>query len=1063
MSNILKKQNFLPLLFLLLLFLFSLLSPTAIAGVPNRQFVSEQEEEAKQIGKLWNGEEIRRSISLYLEASNNWLKLNENKRASMCLREIAKLSLQIHDYEKASTVLKKSLKIDRKINNIEGQVLSLSLLSQLEEHKNNFSKSILLFKQALLLSKNSTDYSKAYANFVAGEFFIRNANLKSSENYVAKAEMYSKKIEDIDLKAKILLNCGISHSIQSHYKKALFKIKEAQKLWEKTESKRGRAISFSTLGFVYVISNEKHKAFENFKLAESMFPDGVDIIEKAKIYSGFAKINSDYGQDELTEIHLRKAIELYELIKYDIGEVFLLPNFAKVLMTNGKNEEGLKFFNRSIKLAEKLNNDFVLAISNELHGLENLENGQNDEAISKFLKAEQMFLKTGLRLPRLKNHLGNAYLNKGDYKIARKYFNEALNQNRKYKDVIEIGKDLYHLARLSKLEGKFEQGLEEIEEAISITESVYADVGNNNLRQSFLSDVFDRYELFINLLMKMHRQFPEKGFEIRALQASERSRSRLMLELIKLSEAEFIRDADPNLILDEKTALERLNEKSNELTEVQRNNGSDREISKLRDELNQIENELETIKDELRRKSPIYSAIKNPTNFDIKHFQQKILDNQTVLLEFSFGKEESYLWAISKNKLDVFVLPGSLELDNDLDELRHLLISNEIEPSEEIIQYQQRIFEAEFKYQRKAKKLSYKLFGQVVNEISDKRLLIVPDGKLKYFPVSALPFPVTDAQKDANKPFLMTNEILYEPSATTLELLLKLPQDHQASKKNLLIFSDPVVSRNDKRISNAKIVETKSTKPFQRSVSENLPKPTTTIDSLQRLYASGNEAESLLATFGFNSTTIISGFDANRQNLMNFDLENYKIIHFATHGSLDENRPELSGIVLSRFDEKGDQMEGLVRLQDIYSLNLSANLVVLSACDTGIGKDIKGEGLMSLTNAFLQNGAKSVVSSRWKVDDFAALELMEDFYQILSNEQITPSQALRKAQINMLKDSRFNSPYYWAAFTIQGDFRQIPEVSRKFDYSQYLYFISLIFGLFVIFSVYKAIQQKMNK
>jgi CHAT domain-containing protein len=163
------------------------------------------------------------------------------------------------------------------------------------------------------------------------------------------------------------------------------------------------------------------------------------------------------------------------------------------------------------------------------------------------------------------------------------------------------------------------------------------------------------------------------------------------------------------------------------------------------------------------------------------------------------------------------------------------------------------------------------------------------------------------------------------------------------------------------------------------------------------------------------------GFQASRATATSPELSKYRIIHFATHGVLDLEHPELSGIVLSLVDEKGQPQDGYLRLHDIYNLNLPAELVVLSACQTGVGKQIKGEGLIALTRGFMYAGAKSVVASLWKVNDAATSELMAEFYKQMFTNKLKPAAALREAQRNIAKQKRYQSPYYWAGFFLQGD------------------------------------------
>jgi CHAT domain-containing protein/tetratricopeptide (TPR) repeat protein len=190
---------------------------------------------------------------------------------------------------------------------------------------------------------------------------------------------------------------------------------------------------------------------------------------------------------------------------------------------------------------------------------------------------------------------------------------------------------------------------------------------------------------------------------------------------------------------------------------------------------------------------------------------------------------------------------------------------------------------------------------------------------------------------------------------------------------------------------------------------------------MPRLAFSLREAKAILRAAGANQSFSALDFKASRATATSPELSKYQIIHFATHGVLDLEHPELSGIVLSMVDEKGQPQDGYLRLHEIYNLNLPAELVVLSACQTGVGKQIKGEGLIALTRGFMYAGAKSIVASLWKVDDAATSALMAEFYKQMFVNKLKPAAALRAAQVKTSQEKRWESPYYWAGFFLQGD------------------------------------------
>jgi CHAT domain-containing protein len=143
-------------------------------------------------------------------------------------------------------------------------------------------------------------------------------------------------------------------------------------------------------------------------------------------------------------------------------------------------------------------------------------------------------------------------------------------------------------------------------------------------------------------------------------------------------------------------------------------------------------------------------------------------------------------------------------------------------------------------------------------------------------------------------------------------------------------------------------------------------------------------------------------------------------IHFATHGLLDEKQPELSGLVLTRTP--GSREDGLLQVYEIFNLELDADLVVLSACDTGLGNAVGGEGLLGVTRALLYAGAHSVVVSLWQVDDTSTPDLMVGFYRHLDKAG-DKAEALRQAKLTMIHEKRFAHPFYWAPFILIGESR----------------------------------------
>ncbi len=268
---------------------------------------------------------------------------------------------------------------------------------------------------------------------------------------------------------------------------------------------------------------------------------------------------------------------------------------------------------------------------------------------------------------------------------------------------------------------------------------------------------------------------------------------------------------------------------------------------------------------------------------------------------------------------------------------------------------------------------------------------------------------------------------------STLIALRNLPSREHSPRKLVAIIADPVFDINDDRVNNV---------AAQRGVAlaagnqkpESSPAGTAAKQErngmLARLNYASEEADAISAVAPWRTTLVAKGFDATRETAMGPDIEQYRILHFATHGLVDSEHPEWSAIVLSSVDRNGQITNGLMPLYDIYSLNLSADLTVLSACQTALGKDIKGEGLVGLTHGFLSAGSKSVVASLWKVDDRATAFLMVEFYDSMFQKGMSPSTALRSAKLKVMKDKRWREPYFWAGFVLQGEYTNRIVIAR---------------------------------
>ncbi|MFM6153598.1 MAG: CHAT domain-containing protein, partial [Sphaerospermopsis kisseleviana] len=421
----------------------------------------------------------------------------------------------------------------------------------------------------------------------------------------------------------------------------------------------------------------------------------------------------------------------------------------------------------------------------------------------------------------------------------------------------------------------------------------------------------------------------------------------------------------------------------------------------LETETNQLLEKYQDIQTQIRRNSPRYAAITQPQPLTLQQIQQQILDENTILLEYSLGEEKSYLWAVSQTEITSYELPKNTEIETLIKDFRRE-ITNQISSPKQLAKV--------------AAPLTKILIEPVSKKLGNKRLLIVGDGALQYIPFAALSVP----NSQEYQPLIVNHEIVTLPSASTLSLIRTEKKDRKSNLKTIAILADPVFTKDDQRLTQkGKIIKTNTDNL------ENLALKRATANTniqFDRLPFTRQEAETIAKLVPKNQSLLAYDFTANRDFITNQKLHEYRILHFATHGILDSVQPELSGLVLSLFNEKGEPENGFLRLHDVFNLNLSAELVVLSACKTGLGKEIKGEGLVGLTTGFMYAGSSQVITSLWNVDDQGTSILMEKFYQNMLKQGLKPSAAMRKAQLEMLT-TQWSKPYFWAAFTVQGDWK----------------------------------------
>ena len=615
-------------------------------------------------------------------------------------------------------------------------------------------------------------------------------------------------------------------------------------------------------------------------------------------------------------------------------------------------------------------------------------NGQLDRAGESFERAVPMLHDAQVRGSEASALLAWSELDadRGDFESALEKTDGALALTRAIARRDLEAKALYLRGRWLARAKRTDAAIESVSSAIDLVEAMRGSIVRTDLRTSYLTTVENYYDLKIDLLQ-------QRGRTAEAFDVNERARARVLLESLATSVAKIRKGVDPDLLARERGLRAELSAKDRYRAQVALKEGetSPRAVA-LANTVAKLLSEWNDIRARIRETSPEYAALEMPEPVSVQTVQRELLDPHTAVVAYHLGRSDSYAWIVNRHSITVHRLPPAATIDKLAREY-HDLLSRDIDAmsaQERAAVVQQmrtagrRMFEAVWK--------------PVANGVAGKRVLIIADGALQYVPFAALP-------TDSGPPLIARHEIVYLPSASVLEAIRR--STRPPAMRAALVVADPVFTADDPRVSGIDRADTRVT-------SRGGP--------YNRLRFSRREAEAIASVAGKNTLEALD-FSASKNAIVDRDLRPYSIIHFATHGVVDTDRPELSGLVLSLVDPAGKPIDGFLHLYDIYNLNLDAQLVVLSACRTALGKEVHGEGLIGLTRGFMYAGAARVISSIWNVDDRASAQLMSDFYEAMLKKKMTPAAALRSAQLALLSQPRWSNPHYWAAFGLQGEWR----------------------------------------
>ncbi len=1044
------------------------------------------------VSQLGSGER-QQAIDTFNQARTVWQKAGDQSREAEMHVRVGRTYEALNDKPKALAAYGEALTVYRAAKDQVGEANTLLDLGAVNRDAGNNSLALEFFQQALPLWRalNRKREEASTLNFLGLTYKTLGDKQQALDNYNAALAL-AREVNNRAQEATILNNIAAVYSASGEKRRALDSYNAVLPLRRAANDKLGEASTLTNIGGVHAELGENQRALELYNQALPLWREIKRADGEVATIQNIGETYDRLGEKQQSLDYYSQALTLARSIGARQTEGMIQTNLATVYSSLGEKEKAKEMYLQALEIHRATSNRTTEADTLHLLGFLHYELDDLAKALDylnqalpvwrqlKDLRGEgvtlgamgmvyrklddrQKSLDSLTESLRLHREVGNrqgevdALTNlgliesvSGKKQEALENFNRATEISQAISDPTQEANVRYEIARVKLDLGELTESRRQIENTLNIVESLRTKVASQELRASYFATVQKYYDFYVELLMQMNGRQTGQGFDSEALQVSERARARSLLEILAEANASIREGVDAALLERERSLHHQLSGKANALARLYASRPSPEQIAAAKKEIDDLTAAYNDVRAEIRRASPRYAALTQPTPLSVKEIQQQVLDSNTVLLEYWLGEKRSFLWAVTSNKITSYALPPRAKIEAAARDAYQWISRPASSVAKRRLKHEgPELTESQRRArgQQALRYLSNTLIRPVAAQLGNKRLVIVASGALQYVPFSALSVgggsvKKTSPQSAIRNPqsarlLIQDHEIINLPSASTMAVLRREASTRQPASKMLAVLADPVFEQDDERVgkmarptigpSQAKpdaksesqaVAEERSLKHIKEKNAEQTGEL-----KISRLPYTRQEAEKILALVPESDRQQALDFDANRSTATAKELNQFRYVHFATHGYLDSERPEFSALVLSLVNKDGVPQSGFLYAYEIYNMQLNSDVVVLSACETGLGKEIKGEGLVGLTRGFMYAGSPRVVVSLWSVNDRATADLMTRFYRKMLKENLRPAAALRAAQIEMLNDRQWNEPYFWAAFALQGEWR----------------------------------------
>jgi CHAT domain-containing protein/predicted negative regulator of RcsB-dependent stress response len=994
-------------------------------------------DEGDRLRAEWKRESLQMAATKYIEAQSLWHTINDFRREADLLKRLGEIHSILSNYRIAINYYDRALQLAG--NSLDKQ-FEIDVLYQMGNAYLEMAdvNNALPYCHHIQEISRQIGYQKGSAkglNCLGVASSISSDVLTARESFDQAMIVWQPKKAD-DVVADTLLNLGYLHSNLGNAELSLQSYKRAFEIWQASSNQQKQALTLTAMAGVYFVQGEKQKALNLHNQALKLFQAIGNRNGEAAALNGIGYFYDDLGEKEQALRHYQQALLLFQSIDNPHYAAVTLGYIGRVYFALGRKDEALEFYTQKLATSRSVKDRRMEAYALRDIGNVVATNNEVAKALSYYKQAlalsEQVLDRRGSAY--LLNSIGGLQEQLSHRSEALSYYEQALTLMQAVADRRGEVLTLYNLARTQRDLGLLNESRLQIERSINLIENLRTKVTSPALRISYLETVYQHYEFYVDLLMQLHRRNPGADYEILALEANEHARARTLLENLIAAGTDIREGVDSQLLAEEGQIRQRLSQKAEQLTRLLSGRFSSQQAASLNDEVEVLLAQLREIESRVRDESPKYAALTQPPRLKLSDMQAE-LDKDTLLLEYYLGAERSYCWVVTSTSITSQELPRRSDIEEAAEKLyAQISTSSTRRKGESQAQQRDRVARNTNAYPAAAAKLSALLLEPIASLLGQKRLVIVADGILQYIPFIALPEPGQERlEVNLRHPLILSHEVIMLPSLSTLAILRKEVRGRTPAAKAVAVLADPVFKTDDPRV---RFARQRSSIPLPRRGVQNddaglkdeqLERAALELSgddepiAFERLPFSFEEAQAISAIVPKLESKQALGFNASLRTALDPELRKFRIIHFATHALLNNSYPELSGIVLSLVDPAGRPQNGFLRLNDIYNLKLPAELVVLSACQTALGKEARGEGLIGLTRGFMYAGVARIVATLWRINDRSSAELMRYFYEAMFRQHLAPAAALRAAQIRMWQTNEWRFPHYWAAFLLQGE------------------------------------------